>query len=379
MQPERLAQAHDTWLAAQRKVVELVDEAQHPGTPTDWAEGYRWATRLATIALEWVVEKNDPLWPVMFRQQDEYRKFIVDNPDVNYWFCVLDPKETYRLHGNRGEAAYLGLTFGSDIFHWGSGVRSGGTGGGTVAQYHLDQFTQADNGDFEIIFGGDQREGNWIPLPDDTQHLAIRETFLDKESQRGAVVAVERVGNSAPPPQLTPDEFADKLELAASFMVFVAQTCIGMYAGSHANMNRLSGGPGADRVEAREDEVDSHCNSEMVYMGGHWKLEPGQALEVVVHPAAEGDPLYWGLTLVNPWAESYDYRFARPCTNNHLAERREDGAWRLLIAARDPGVPTATWLDTGGRLEGHMLMRWVLTPVPPAPECRLVQLADLEH
>jgi hypothetical protein len=29
----------------------------------DWAEGYRWVTRVASIALEWVVEKNDPLHP----------------------------------------------------------------------------------------------------------------------------------------------------------------------------------------------------------------------------------------------------------------------------------------------------------------------------
>ena len=54
-----------------------------------------------------------------------------------------------------------------------------------------------------------------------------------------------------------------------SFMIFVAEMCIGMYAGSHAQMNRLSGAPGADHVAAPGDEVAAHCNTEMVYMGGH--------------------------------------------------------------------------------------------------------------
>jgi hypothetical protein len=370
---DRLPKAYETWLAAQRRVIELVEGAEHPGTPVDRAEGYRWATRLAAIALEWVVEKNDPLRPVVFRQQDEYRKFIVDNPDVNYWFCVLDERQAYRLYGNRGEAPYLGLTFGTDIFHWG---QPGAVATGTLAQYHLDQFELGPNGDFEIFLGGPKRNRNWIPLEPGTHHLAIRETFYDKAAQRGAVLRVERLG-SAPPPRLMPDELADKLELAASFMTFVAGMCIGMYAGSGANVNRLSGAPGAERVASPGDDVEAHCNTEMVYMGGRWKLAPGEALEIVIRPSAAGDPLYWGLTLVNPWGESYDYRFAQPCTNNHKAVRGADGSWRLAIAVEDPGLARPNWLDTGGRLEGQMLLRWVLTPIPPRPECRVVPVAAL--
>jgi hypothetical protein len=75
---------------------------------------------------------------------------------------------------------------------------------------------------------------------------------------------------------------------------------------------------------------------------------------------------------VNPWAESYDYRFAETCTNNVRAGRDADGAWTLVIAPSDPGVPN--WLDTGGRREGQMLLRWVLADRPPLPTCELVPL-----
>jgi hypothetical protein len=176
------------------------------------------------------------------------------------------------------------------------------------------------------------------------------------------------------PPRLTPDELADKLELAASFMVFVARTCIAMYAGSEGAINTIAGGAGSERVAAQEDEVASHCDTDMVYMGGRWKLSAGDALVVTIHPPARAF-VYWGLTLANPWCESYDYRFAHPCTNNALAARESDGTWRLVIAAEDPGC--RNWLDTGGRLEGQMLLRWVLANRPPQPSCELVPLLTL--
>lgn len=368
---EQLREAHRTWIDAQKRVVEILEGAKQPGSPTDWAEGYRWATRLASIALEWVVEKNDPRHPVMFLQQDEYRKFIIDNPDVSYRFCVLDDRESYRLSGNRGDAPYVGLTFGSDIFHWGQG----GGAGGTLSNSNLDDFEIDGNGDFEIVIAKDRRPGNWIEMVPGIQHLAVRETFFDKEKQRGATLRMERLGDPIPPPRLTPDELAGKLELAASFMTFVAQTCVAMYAGTEKNTNRITGAPGQAHVDAQEDEVDTHCSTEMLYMGGRWKIDDEHALIVTIkNPPAPFT--YWGLVLVNPWAESYDYRFAPTCTNNHRAAASDDGHWRLVIATRDPGVPN--WLDTGGRHEGQMLLRWVLAPTSTQnPDCELVPLAEL--
>lgn len=368
---EHLRQAHRRWIKAQEQVFEMVAEAEPEDSPIDTAEGMRWAGRLASIARDWIVEKNDPLHPVLFRQQDEYRKFIVDNPDVNYHFCVLDPKQTYRLSGNRGEAPYIGLTLGTDIYAWGS---PGGGAMGTLAQAHLDEFALNPDGSFEILLGGEEQPGNWLALPDGTQHLAVRETFTRRDRQRPAKLHIERLGGALPPPQLDPDTFAARLETAASFLVFVAQVCIGMYAGTADHLNRIGGAPGAERVEEQDDEVESHCNTEMAYMGGRWRLAAGEALVVDIHPPRQPF-VYWGLTLVNPWCESYDYRFARTCLNNESAVRSPNGDWRLVIAAEDPGVPN--WLDTGGRREGKALLRWCLAPGAPNPSCRIVQIDSL--
>ena len=61
-----------------------------PYRRVDEAEGYRWVTRLSSLAQEWFIEKSDPLHPQLFQSQTEYRKLLVDNPDVRYGFCALD-------------------------------------------------------------------------------------------------------------------------------------------------------------------------------------------------------------------------------------------------------------------------------------------------
>jgi hypothetical protein len=35
------------------------------------------------------------------------------------------------------------------------------------------------------------------------------------------------------------------------------------------------------------------------------------------------------------------------------------------------------WLDTGGRLEGYMIVRWILADGPPHPTAEVVKAADL--
>ena len=47
---ERLASAFQGWLDAQRAAVDWMLAAPVPHTAQDLAEGYRWATRLASLA-----------------------------------------------------------------------------------------------------------------------------------------------------------------------------------------------------------------------------------------------------------------------------------------------------------------------------------------
>ena len=91
MRDDRLDAAFDAWLQAQTAALDVVRQATEvPESDVDLAEGYRWVTRLSRLALDWIVEGSDPLHPEVFTLQDEYKKLLVDNPDVHYLFCVLD-------------------------------------------------------------------------------------------------------------------------------------------------------------------------------------------------------------------------------------------------------------------------------------------------
>ena len=96
-----LDEAFAGWIEAQQAAVAAMRDADVPRTPADDAEGYRWVTRLTSLAQDWFVEKADPLHPVLFIAQGEYRKLMVDNPDVQYRFSPIDDARRYRrAHGH---------------------------------------------------------------------------------------------------------------------------------------------------------------------------------------------------------------------------------------------------------------------------------------
>ena len=350
-----------------------------PETDVELAEGYRWVTRLTRLALNWIVEHSDPLHPTIFVLQDEYLKMLVDNPDTHYLFCVLDDQHAYRLTGSRGDAAYLGMTFGTPF---GQGSVGGRTG--TQVQTHIDEFELGPNGDVDILIAPagkmpSPRPRNSVVLEPGTGQLAIRETHFDKQLEKLSDLRMELVtapGESVPPPMLSTEELAPQLEFAAMFLTFVGGTAQQMWHDAATNMNNFGGQAGAAHVAAQEDEVRTHTNAEMTYHGGRFELEPGEALVVTVH---EPDTpfLYWGLTLTSSWMESFDYRYTTTNLNNKRATRSADGSWRLVIAPDDPGPGVDNWLDTGGRLQGYMLVRWILADAPPHPTAEVVRAADL--
>jgi hypothetical protein len=370
----RLDAAWKTWIEAQEAAIETVRTAEGvPRTETDIAEGYRWITRITSLAQEWFIEKSDPLHPQLFQSQSEYRKLLVDNPDVRYAFCAIDDTKTYRLFGTRGKAAYVGLTFGTPI---GKGAVGGRTG--TTVQAHLDQFDLGPSGEVDILIAPadqlpDPVPKNSIALEPGTGQLAVRETFFDRLNDVPADLRIELVGE-VPSPILGVEEIASKMEFAALFVQFVASTAVNMWRDTAANVNKFGGTVGSEHVAAQDDEVRSHSNAEMTYHGGRWVLGDGEALVITVHDPPN-EFLYWGLTTASAWMESLDYRYTTTNLNNHTAERSGDGNWRLVISPIDPGVPN--WIDIGGRREGYMIVRWVLADRPPHPTCELVRIDSL--
>jgi hypothetical protein len=372
---QRLDAAATAWIEAQAAALAIMKSASGvPSTDVDRAEGYRWITRLASLAQDWFVEKADPLHPQLFLLQNDYRKLLVDNPDVRYLFAVLDDQHTYRLHGTRGEAAYVGLTFGTPI---GKGEVGGRTG--TLTQVHLDEFELGPGGEVDILIGPEASlaqsgHKNTIELLPGTGQVAVRETFFDRRRDTPSDLGLELIGQ-VEPPLLDAGALATSLEFAGLFLQFVAATAINMWNDTADNVNSFGGTAGSHHVEVQEDEVRSHSDADMTYHGGRFVLGEGEALVVTVHQPTNPF-LYWGLTITSPWMESYDSRYTTTNLNNHTAGRPGEGDdWTLVIAPSDPGC--ANWLNTSGRREGYMIVRWVLADDPPHPSCQIVPIEQL--
>ena len=326
---ERLDAAFAGWIEAQQAALETMRSAPGvPRTDVDVAEGYRWVTRLASLAQDWFLEKSDPLHPQLFQLQDEYRKLLVDNPDVRYLFAVLDDHHSYRLTGTRGEAAYVGLTFGTPI---GKGAVGGRTG--TTTQVHLDEF--------EL---GPGRRGRH---PDRAGRPAARSPAgqLDRARARHRPGGVPRdVLRQAPRASVRPAHRAGGRGAAADARCGRPRhqarvrrpvpAVRGGHRGEHVgttpthNINSFGGTAGAVHVEAQDDEVRSHSDADMTYHGGRWVLGEDEALVITVHEPDRAF-LYWGLTIASPWMESYDYRY----TTTNLNNRRGRAVGRRDVAA----------------------------------------------
>jgi len=329
-----------------------------PENPLDRAEGFRYLSRITRAALEALVEKNDPLAPVLFRPVHETAKMGADNPDNYYQWAAISGKVDYRLWGNRGTISYLGI--GTYTGQYGSGGRSTETG-----YIEAKNLKVEPDGSFEIILSCDEKPGNWLRMEPDTTSLIVRQTFLDRKNEKIADLHIERMGGEKGPAPLTPLGIDEGLSGAGRFVMGAAMLFASWVEGFAKRPNEL---PEFDPSTS----ISAHGDPNITYYHGFWKLEPDEALVIEVTPP-ECD--YWNFQLNNYWMESLDYRYYTIAVNKHEAKYRDDGSVRIVVAHENPGVDN--WIDTAGHSLGTMCLRWVRAKEKRQPAARVVKLSAL--
>ena len=97
------------------------------------------------------------------------------------------------------------------------------------------------------------------------------------------------------------------------------------------------------------------------YAMGSFVLGDGEAL---VLEGSSPRCVFWNVCLWNPYMQTYDYRYEQVTLNGGQVQYQPDGSWRIVIAARDPGVPN--WISTADHPRGRIWFRWFLPESPPA-------------
>ena len=345
---------------------QVILEEGSPEDSFERAEGLRYLTRLTRAAFETFIEDCDPGAPEFLRTCNETVKMGADNPDNYYQNAPVSSRFRYRLQGMRGTVHYLG--FGTMAGNYGASGSMPPTGYLDDSEMLLDE-----DGRFEIILSVDRPEGaaNWLPLARDTKSLVIRQTFLDRKTEKRAELDLVRI-----------DEEGNALDASAASRIRARCRPRASSLGDvRAGLRQA-----VSQVDARAScKPPTLCHSStlarptkraafphIAYFHGYWELAPDEALVIDATPP---DCDYWNFQLNNHWMESLDYRYFDVVINKHSAVTEPNGSVRVIVAHDDPGHPN--WIETCDHERGTMCWRWVRADEHPEPQCRVVKLAEL--
>jgi hypothetical protein len=317
------------------------------------AEGYRHLTHLLAYAFDLYLE-GDAERPAFTPLASPTRKILGDNVDSLYHFAPVRGDRRYRIHGRRGNEAYLAFCIygGKPDGEWSERV---------VANLSQRDLATDPDGRFEIRLGPDAEPPGRVRLDADAVCVISRQYFTDRAAARPAALAIEAIDAAGAPPPLDDALLARRLRAVATF---IRETIQFTPLPGTLPPNLL--GPPMPWNPA----MPGWGTPDNVYSLGLFRLEPDEALII------EGRSprcTYWGAQVWNRYMQSLDYRYHRVSLNGSQVALEPDGSFRLAVAHRDPGLPN--WIDTAGHREGIVFCRWLQAEtMPEQPSSRVIAL-----
>lgn len=324
----------------------------YPGAPQDpaqQAEGVRYLSRITRAALEAFVEFNDPKYPVFRRTVHETIKMGADNPDNHYLNAQINGDYDYIITGKRNTIHYFGLFTQNGNY---------GTTGGLAPCGVLEdgELQVDDDGTFEIMLSKERRGKNWLKIEDDTSLLMVRQTYLDRTTEKPVDLMIKAVGVEGHPGSISAKQVDEGLNIASLFVAGAPMLFSKWVNGFKKHSNRL---PMFDPKVSNAAGGDAN----IIYYHSHWKLDENQALVINVRPPKCDT---WNFQLNNYWMESLDYRYYDICINSYSAVENSNGTITVVVAHQDPNHPN--WINTAGHTEGTMCWRWYRCETDPPEE-----------
>ena len=249
------------------------------------------------------------------------------------------------------EAAYISLTVEIDS---GDGTMASRTGG---AINDVD-FDVDAAGCFEIRFGGEPQDRNWLPLEPGASRITTRHYYETEEPAgadctRNAALTIEVVGASGPPPAPGDHEVSAGIRRVACFLrsrtldqpPMAGRDDLPPFVSVIPNQFPKPVLPGDFGLAAFD----------IAYSMAPYVVGPDQALVITGRwPRCR----FANVNLWNRHQQTYDYANRRVSLNRTQTQLEPDGSFRMVLTDRDPGVPN--WIDTEGRPFGLVFWRFLL-------------------
>jgi hypothetical protein len=109
------------------------------------------------------------------------------------------------------------------------------------------------------------------------------------------------------------------------------------------------------------------------YYEGPYELSDDEAL--IIETKMPAVCPYRSLILTNEIYETTDWYNNHSSLNGSQAQPDADGVLRIVVSAKDPGVPN--WLDTAGHSRGLIQGRWTDCDSQPMPSIRKLPFAEV--
>ena len=348
------------------ELIELLKDAERSflegergvGDEVSVVEGYRWLTEILSVAMDcylWADTERPAMVPIV----GPTRKFGGDNSDAYYNYAAIDPRRNYRISGRKGDAAYMSVTVygGPDDGRWSDRI---------VATLNDRDMEFAEDGSFEILLGPDQQPGNSITLEPDAVCVVSRDYLAEPSTELQATWKIEAI-EQAPPPRPTDKDLARRLRAATNFLREL--TALFPLAYDETKLNMIE-----DPYPVPEVTY-GWAAGDAAYAMGAFDLADDEALVI---EGRSPECVFWNLCLWNPYLQTYDYRYERVTINGTQVSLSDDGSWRIIVSASDPGLPD--WVATAGHRRGRIWFRWFLPQsLPERPATEVVKLDRLRR
>jgi hypothetical protein len=412
---KELRTAWDAMIASFERARDAIDQPElmpPPQSPRNLAEGYRYLMGFVHSAVERAFHE-DPERPAFRNALSIINRATVDNADAVYFYAPIDGRKTYVIRGEVGEWRHWRGEEPAPagrkaphyvIFEASAGALAGDTGdlrelrpGIKTQTGRLDssRIEVGADGRFEVLLAPERppgHRGNFIgtlkvvghPHPDApgmpperyASYVSGRQLFYDWEREDAIHLSITHSGaEGTHPPAYDPETAAAQLrrcgELVRGQMHFwnaFWTILMGAYGPRPGTLPGLGFPRNAfNQVNAASGATGGGMSTNL-YAGGVYELGPDEAL--IVENRIRRPPQYVGFQISNLWGESIEYANQLGSLNGSQSEVDADGAIRLVIAHRDPGVPN--WIDTTGHPEGIMAPRWAYSETPPAEQWPVV-------
>lgn len=362
--------AWDGLLARLAEAAAVVEGPIGARTDRERAEGHRHLLRILSIATEMLVEKGDPERPEFTRWMSAHRKMYGDNPGTVYDAAIIDGGRSYVVRGQRGSCAYLGFCL------YGTGPTGAKRIAGNVDD---DEMVFGEDGSFELHLrpgGGD------LPLESDVTEVMVRQYFVDPDVEVPATYTIEQVPSAGPPPPLTEDVLAARLDALGAYVrdtVEAEATLSGLSASLATAVFRAGdehGAPGTGMDELSMDAVVRVMPTPAIAYTGQWFDGLGDDEAIVIDGTAP-DCRYWSVSLLTRWMESGDWVHHPVALSGRDVGVVAGERFRIVVSHVDPGV--RPWLATTGHPSGNLACRALKATTPQDFTFARARLTDLEH